>query len=403
MNNIIRLKNLNENNIDIYQLEGFEAKTVDSHYLHSLQVKVIPSSQTLWDLTKGSILFKERLKSRSVIPKPELIMSETSLKSELEIHNYTGACPALTYEINPVTGCNVGCLYCLVTDGVHENRLHAYSNYHLLVRRVLEENYLEPHYYYFSPKTEAFQEPTLQTGIAHNILREFIAHFEKYPESKARIFIASKAGTQQLSYKHKGESILDLFCKLKDKMQFNTSVSMMPPELRSVIEPYAATIEDRLNAVLLCQEKGILSNSALVQPIIAPYLTDEIMHEFFSKLKKANIINYKPEFLTVCMENLAMLGQISGYFDKSMEKKLYEYYIAPENAGHRKQRGRTAPSRELSKKSIRRLMEVSSKYGLSISICYWVRQQLYISEEEIPLVNENGFQCLGYQTRLFEK
>ncbi len=42
------------------------------------------------------------------------------------------------------------------------------------------------------------------------------------------------------------------------------------------------------------------------------------------------------------------------------------------------------------------------KYGVSTSICYWVRSELGISEEMIPIINDNGFQCLGYQRRLFD-
>jgi hypothetical protein len=265
---------------------------------------------------------------------------------------------------------------------------------------VLEEKYREHTTIIFSPKTR-LSEPTLQTGIAHNILREFITHFERHPDSKARLFIASKAGVKHLLYKHNGESIIDLMVKLKNRCQFNTSISIMPPLLRTILEPFAAPIEERLEAVLLCQKKGVMSESALVQPIFAPYLNDDNMHDFFRQLKKANIINYKPEFLTVCMENLAMIGQLTGYCDKSLEKALYEYYIAPENANHRKQRGRTAPERKLSSYYIDRLMEISKQYGLSISICYWVRQQLNISEEKIPIINSNGYQCLGYQTKLF--
>jgi DNA repair photolyase len=206
---------------------------------------------------------------------------------------------------------------------------------------------------------------------------------------------------KQLQVKHNGESILDLFIKLKGRMQFNTSVSIMPEHLRDALEPFAAPIDERLEAVRLCQENGVMANSALVQPIVAPYLTDENMHEFFAKLKAVGIINYKPEFLTACMENLAMIGQLQGYYDKDMEKTLYEYYISPENSDHRKQRGRTAPNRDLSHQYLERMMAISEQYGLTTSICYWVRGQLKISTKMIPMVNSNGFQCLGYQRRLF--
>lgn len=102
------------------------------------------------------------------------------------------------------------------------------------------------------------------------------------------------------------------------------------------------------------------------------------------------------------MENLAMIGQLLGYFDKNLERQLYDDYIAPDNADHKKQRGRTAPARALSIENIKKMMRITDEMGLSISICYWVRQQLKISEEMIPIINRNGFQCLGYQSKLFE-
>ena len=372
---------------DVYSMEGFKPAIVDQHYLDELGVTTKPSEETLQKLIAGSRIFMKRMEEHTVIPVQHLVLEDIDPESvDTEIHNYTGRCPTLTFELNPVKGCNVGCQYCLVTDGVHEQQLIAYENYHLYVRKLLKEmngtpdgpsrpedirerNRLlselaraieeEPakkkdierqiteisrgknwnHYYYYSPKTEALQEPTLRTGIAHRILKEFIAHFEEYPDSNARLFIASKAGV-----KH-----------------------------------------------------------ALIQPIFTPYLTDEHIHEFFDALHEAGIINYKPEFLTACMENLAMLGQWLGYYDKSMEKALYEDYIMPENADHKKQRGRTAPNRALSTENIQKMMRYTKSLGMTTSICYWVRKQLKIDGKMIPIINENGFQCLGYQSHLFKE
>lgn len=402
MSNFVPLENISPNARGATRLPGLTPQLVDRDYLHNLNVNVTPSAETLDGLVRGSNLFKERLGNDKLIPRPVVELTEIDLNSDFEIHNYTGKCPVLTYEISPVKGCNVGCLYCLVTDGVHEQELKAYTNYHLLVRRILEEKKGARHYYYFSAKTEAFQEPTLQTGIAHNIVREFITHFARHPQSQARLFIASKAGVKQLLVEHEGETLIELFQRLKGRMQFNTSVSIMPDYLRDALEPFAAPLDERLDAVRLCQANDIMSNAALVQPIILSYLTDEIMHEFFAQLQAANIISFKPEFLTACMENLAMVGQLMGYYDKAREKALYECYIAPENSDHKKQRGRTAPNRDLSIASLQRLMDIAEQYGLSTSICYWVRGQLKISEEMIPIVNRNGFQCLGYQRKLFD-
>ena len=154
-------------------------------------------------------------------------------------------------------------------------------------------------------------------------------------------------------------------------------------------------------AVRLCRERGIPADSALVQPIFTPYLTEEHIRSFFDALHREGIVNYKPEFLTACMENLAMLGPLLGLTDPRMERQLYEDYLLPSNEDHRKQRARTAPDRRLSLEGIRRMMAYTDTLGMSVSICYWVRRQLDIPESLIPLVNRNGFQCLGYQSKLF--
>ena len=386
----------------------FDPPTVDCAYLQSLGVRVEPSEETLEALSRGGRWIRARLAAGKLLP-PRTCRLETIAPEsiETEIHNYTGRCPTLTYEINPARGCGVGCQYCLVTDGVHEQPLTVLANYPEYVRLLLErqngagsEN--QPHYYYFSPKTEALQEATLSTGVAHAVLREFIAHFRRNPASRARLFIASKAGARHLQVEDRGESILDLFSQLRGKMQFNTSVSIMPPALRALLEPYAAPIEARLEAVKLCREAGIAADSALVQPIFPPFLSDERIRRFFEALQKAGIRNYKPEFLTVCMENLALIGPLLGLFDKEMERQLYEDYLLPSNADHRKQRGRTAPDRALSVALLERMRKQTDALDLSVSICYWVRMQLGITEEQIPLVNARGFRCLGYQSRLFD-
>ena len=450
MSHSIEFENFYQHDTDIYSLKDFVPHIVNREYLKELGVEADPSEETLAKLEAGSRIFMERLKNHTVIPVSHLVLEDIDPeKVETEIHNYTGRCPTLTFELNPVKGCNVGCQYCLVTDGVHEQTLTAYENYHLYVRKLLKDmngtptkeitdedirrkNQLlqdlahaiesEPekkksieaqiteisrgknwnHYYYFSPKTEGLQEPTLRTGIAHRIIKEFIRHFEEYPDSNARLFFASKAGVKHLLCEYEGETILDLMKQLKGKMQYNTSVSIMPTEFRNILEPYAAPIEERLAAVRLCQENGILANSALVQPIFTPYLTPDHIKEFFDMLHDSGIVNYKPEFLTACMENLAMLGQILGSFDKNLERQLYNDYIMPSNADHKKQRGRTAPDRALSIDNIKKMMDYTNTIGMSTSICYWVRKQLQIPTDLIPIINSNGFQCLGYQSQLWK-
>ena len=219
-------ENFYQHDTDIYSLKGFSPVIVDRAYLENLGVTVHASEETYARLEAGSRIFMERWKNHTVIPVQKLVLEHVVPEEvDTEIHNYTGRCPTLTFEINPVKGCNVGCQYCLVTDGVHEQQLIAYENYHLYVRWLLKEMNGTPtreitaedlrrkdellkelarcieenpagkkdierkitqisrgknwnHYYYYSPKTEALQEPTLRTGIAHRILKEFIRHYE---------------------------------------------------------------------------------------------------------------------------------------------------------------------------------------------------------------------------------
>ncbi|MFH1463136.1 MAG: radical SAM protein [Pseudomonadota bacterium] len=398
----LELRPLNDTRAMVDDLPGFSPRVVDQAWLDALEVGLTPAPETIAGLAEGSAALMRRLEAGTLVPRSRVTFGEIDLDSPLEVHNYTGRCPTLTYEVNPVTGCHVGCQYCLVTDGAHEQEITVWSNYPEYVAQALEEHHRQRHFFYFSPKTEALQEPTLQTGQAHDLLRVFIAHYERHPDSMARLFFASKGGIRQLSVTHGGESVLDLFARLSPWMQFNTSLSIMPEELRRLLEPNAPPITERLEAVRACQARGIMANSALVQPILTPWLEEARLDAFFGALATAGIINFKPELLTVSPACLAIIGQIAGHLDRGLERDLYAAYLAPDNRDHKKQRDRTAPEKARSIAAIRQLMATAERHGIATSVCYWVRAALGISEETIPIINRHGFQCLGYQTRLFE-
>ncbi len=396
--------NMNQDSkINLYELSNFNPTIIDQKYLSELGITTTPDADTLSKLLQGSRCFVEKYEKQQLGPK-EYFTTDINMNQPMEIHNYTGRCPTNTFEITPIEGsCHVGCLYCLVNDGEHHRNIAIYRNYPQYLAKHLSQQGEKNVFYYFSPKTEALQEPTLQTGIAHKILEQFIIHYEKNPSSQVRIYLGTKAGVQQLLYKYEGNTILDLLTQLRNKLQFNLSIGIMPEMLYSLLEPNAADIQSRLRAALLCQKQGILANAVMSQPILGPYLTDNNIDQYFKLLQAHNIINFKPEFLTASMENLAMIAQIVGWHDKSMEKKLFELYISPENKTHKKQRGRTAPEKFWSYNTMRLLQEKAHKFGITTSICYWVREQLQIGTDIIPIINKNGFQCLGYQTKLFDK
>ena len=178
MKDFVEFKPFYSHDTDVYNLKDFSPTIVDKKYLNELGVKVAPSESTLEGLIRGSKVFMERVKNRTVIPVSKLYLEEIDPeKVQTEIHNYTGRCPTLTFEINPIKGCNVGCQYCLVTDGVHEQKLVAYENYHLYVRKLLEDMNGDP----WGPVTE---EDIHKKNV---LLQDLATAIEEAPERKQEI------------------------------------------------------------------------------------------------------------------------------------------------------------------------------------------------------------------------
>jgi DNA repair photolyase len=390
----------------VYQLKNFRPVMIDECFLRELGVQDIDPEAAL-KLREGSERFQRLYTNGALTPSPEFTHTEVSLDDPLEIHNYTGLCPTFVQEVTPSAGaCSIGCQYCLVTDGDHQARTTILDNYPELVARVLEVKKHESSFYYFSPKTEAFSEPHLQTGIAHAVLRSFVDHFEKHPDSKARLFVATKAGPQHLHFEYKGESILELLSQLKGKAQINGSIGIMPPHLRDILEPNAPCIEERLDALQLCQQAGLFAESILAQPLIIPYLSDDVLEDYFAKLKAAGIKNIKPEFLTVDMGNLVALAQFVNHFDPHLLKPLFEDYVGTDNQNHRKQRSRLAPNRATSAKHFLRIASCAQRHGITLSLCNWVRREVGECDPRITALDQEsrqgGYQCLGYQTNILK-
>jgi len=382
-------------------LPELHPQTIDEGYLQALGVGIAISDATIRRLESGSREFRRRVSGGEWPPK--FVVSEcASPNRPLEQHNYTSKCPRNALELTPAAGaCQVGCLYCLVTDGEHESETRVYMDYPKVVSQALNKNQGRPTFFYFSPKTEAFQPATLGTGVAHEVLAAFRQHYDEQPESQARLFIASKAGPRELKWSHAGESVLDLLTALKGRAQFCASIGMMPDTMHSALEPHAASPEERLTATDMLRAAGVEADSVLCQPIIEPMVSGALTERYFSRLAQHGIKNFKPELLTVCPENLAAIAQVVGCFSKDAERRMYETYLPPSNADHVKQRSRTAPRRDICKDLILMLMKTAERYGISVSVCAWVREQLQFDEHDIPMVNRNGYQCLGYQRRLF--
>jgi DNA repair photolyase len=393
-----------EGNLDIYKLKNFNPIVIDYEFIRRKGIDSEVSKETINGLTEGCLRFKKLLNLKQLTA-PENFISVAAPHKTFEVHNYTGKCPTNVFELNPAQGsCSISCMYCLVTDGDQVKPITVFNNYPQLVSKELDNHKDQNHFFYYSPKTEAFAEPLLQTGIAHEILRTFRNHYEKNPDSRVRLFIATKAGPKHLDFKNKGESILDILGTIGSKVQLNGSMGIMPDYLHKVLEPNAPSLEKRIEAMQMCQQRGIYAYSVLSQPIIPSHLTEETAEKYISKLAAAGIQNIKPEFLTANMQNIAIIAQYIHHFDPNSLKAFLETYISKENSDHIKQRCRTAPDRNFCYDKISMISKVAKKYDVSISLCNWVKNETRI--DQTPIEDEakrRGFRCLGYQENMFRK
>lgn len=391
-----------------YDIKGFVPLEIDKKFLAGLGAGAVLSQNVSTQLMLGAEWFARLYANKNLTPGSQYSESLTDPNEELEIHNYTNICPTNVLEVSPSAGsCAVACQYCLVTDGNHVQPITVYTNYAERLTHSLERNRNTALFYYFSPKTEAFSEPHLGNGLAHDILRAFVHHFDKYPDSKIRIFIATKVGPRHLQVKHRGDSLFSLMGRIAAKIQLNGSIGIMPQYLREVLEPNAATVEERLDVLVQCRQLGMFAESVLCQPLLLPYLTEEAIHNYLSQLHAAGVRNIKPEFLTTEIRNLVILAQYIHHFDPDLVNEFFQPYLDEKNQGHIKQRSRLAPDRAVCIDKLARLRDAADQHGITISICNWVKRELGAQAEWVKTVDKasaaNGYRCLGYQTRLFQQ
>jgi DNA repair photolyase len=391
-----------------YNLQGFAPLKIDQNLLVEMGLDYAISDKVASQLLQGSEWFSSLYANINLTSGNHYTKSLTDVDKELEIHNYTNICPTNVLEVSPSSGsCAIACQYCLVTDGNHVKPIVVYTNYAERLHNSLERNRDKPTFYYFSPKTEAFSEPHLFNGLAHDIIRTFVRHYDKYPDSAIRIFIATKVGVKHLQVTHKGETLLQLLARIASKVQLNGSIGIMPQYLRDVLEPNAATVEERLEALVQCRELGMFAESVLCQPLILPYLTEENIDGYCAQLANAGVNNIKPEFLTTEIRNLVVLAQYIHHFNPDLIREFFQPYLAEDNQNHIKQRSRLAPDRAVCIEKLKMIRNIAEQHGITISICNWVKRELGAVEGWVETVDKasaaNGYRCLGYQSRLFQQ
>jgi DNA repair photolyase len=210
---------------------------------------------------------------------------------------------------------------------------------------------------------------------------------------------------QHLKVKHDGTTVFDLLKELVSKVQINGSIGIMPSYLRNILEPNVAGIKERLEVLQECRNAGIWAESVLCQPLLIPYLKEDVIRDYMKQLSDAGVKNIKPEFFTAKIRNLVLVAQYIHYYDPGMTGEFFHSYLSESNQKHIKQRSRLAPEKKICVEKLSLIRDIADEYDISISLCNWVKKEL---NDEAPFIREidkkslaQGYRCLGYQTRLF--
>ena len=245
---------------------------------------------------------------------------------EIKPHGNKRTCNRNMLEINPTVGCQFQCQYCnaYAQTGDNFSEVKVYIDYPQYLKEYLEEHKGEVDriFFYFSPKIDAFQDCLIETGITKAIL-------EILMEYNARYIIVTKGGVPN-------DEICELLIKSKHLNQFLISCSMPNEETRILLEPHAASIQERLNFAKYLVDNGIRT-TAIFSPIL-PINNGEYIKQYIDYYLSINITHFRLNYAELshdCLNSLINLlpqyaENLKIYMDNEAERT--EWQIPYKNA-----------------------------------------------------------------------
>lgn len=311
--------------------------------------------------------------------KNSYIISED--KPEIKKHSNTQFCP-LIYELIPAHGCSFECAYCNVYSLNSDKTFYpitVFKNYPELVSETIDINRKngESPVYYFSPKTDVFQPALIETKITHQILEVLV-------EKKVPFILVTKG-------KLPDNDILDLLKKAGDNGRVLVSYGMKNEKIAKVLEPNAATLEERFELACKCVENKIPA-MGIIEPIL-PLKDLSYVNDILKKFVGIGIDHFAIDFARIsriCLED--MIKKLPEL------EELRDVYCSDDSisqdfstgAYYRHSITRYAPSYEYHLKNFNLIKKYAEDLGATVSKCNYFK---------VPGINtgayKRGFLCFG--------
>lgn len=301
------------------------------------------------------------------------------LMTKINIHKNTDACP-LIYEVVPVYGCEFECLYCHALGQEEVKKFLPVivdSNYPKLLKSVIEEHkkeHLNPIYYY-SPKSDCFQKPLLETGITREII-------ELFKENDCNYILVTKGVPS--------EDVFELMVQTKNRCQVIISYGMPNEQVRKSIEPMAALLNERIKFAKRCVDAGI-QTAAILEPFL-PFKDLSFVKDIMNKFVEIGVNHFAVDFARVthiCLERI--INAIPQYSQELKENYILEnsHNEVSTTAGGNKVI-RYSPPKEYMLEKFNYFKEIAKELNATVSVCNSFGFEGFNKE-----AGERGYICMG--------
>jgi len=264
------------------------------------------------------------------------------------------ACLSHYHTINLTAGCPYECRYCYARSfrsNPGAGKVHFYANTLELLKKQLPNKRKKPELVYLSTACEPFSPFPEVSKALYGVAKMLLEH-------GVSLLISTKSNPPN--------AFLDLFSRYKEYVHIQIGLTTVNDEIRSILEPYAANVDARLQALRNCLDKG-LHVQVRCDPLI-PQLTDtpDSFEKLCQNISQCGVSEAAGSYLFLRRGNLQSMNV--SYGDWSFQKMLHNIYSCNINNYCGNSEIRIA-SCDYRKSSFFALHKVASTYGIALLFC----------------------------------
>lgn len=263
-------------------------------------------------------------------------------------------CLSRYHTINLTAGCPYECRYCYARSfrsNPGYGKVHFYANTLDLLRRKLPNKRKKPELVYFSTACEPFAPFPQVLECLYGVMSLLLEH-------GASLLISTKSNPS--------EEFLDLFARYPGKVHIQVGLTTINDDVRRLLEPNAADVESRLQALKNCMKRNI--NVEVRSDPLTPELTDseESFEAMCQAISKCGIKNATASHLFLRRGNYnSMDVEIGKWKFSEMVKRIYTHRIA--NYCGNSKINVVAP--EYRRNILVKLKNIAERYGITLRLC----------------------------------